>query len=145
MPGRVQGPLIGGNLEVFSRLVGTPYLPDPTGAVLFLEDIGERPYRVDRLLTHLDLAGLFNVVAAVIVGDFVDCKEAPTSRLASPPVEAVLEERLGRLAICRADRQNATKVGTPGLSQFRFSSDVDIEPPDGVRVRKTHTGRLLHG
>jgi muramoyltetrapeptide carboxypeptidase len=99
IPGRVQGPLLGGNLEVFSRLLGTPFLPDLTGAVLFLEDIGERPYRVDRLITHLDLAGVFNAVAAVVVGQFVDCREREGSKLASPPVEEVLEERLGRLPI----------------------------------------------
>src|SRR5204863_6618808 len=58
VPGRVQGPLVGGNLEVFSRLLGTPHLPDLVGAVLFFEDLGERPYRVDRLITHLDLAGV---------------------------------------------------------------------------------------
>jgi muramoyltetrapeptide carboxypeptidase len=99
MPGRVQGPLLGGNLEVFSRLLGTPYLPDPTGAVLVLEDIGERPYKVDRLITHLDLAGIFDAVAAVVVGEFKDCTEREGSKLAGTTVEAVLEERLGRLPI----------------------------------------------
>src|ERR1019366_4466931 len=44
--------LRGGNLEVFSRLLGTPYLPDVEGAILFFEDLGERPYRLDRLITH---------------------------------------------------------------------------------------------
>lgn len=99
VPGRVQGPLIGGNLEVFSRLLGTPYMPDPTGAVIFLEDIGERPYRIDRLLTHLDLAGVFAAAAAVVCGEFIDCKEPANSRVPSPPANEVLEERLGRLAI----------------------------------------------
>jgi muramoyltetrapeptide carboxypeptidase len=99
IPGRVQGPLVGGNLEVLSRLLGTPYLPDLTGAILFIEDIGERPYRVDRLITHLDLAGVFNAVSAVIVGEFVDCREREGSKLPSPPVEEVLDERLGRLPI----------------------------------------------
>jgi muramoyltetrapeptide carboxypeptidase len=99
VPGRVQGPLVGGNLEVFSRLVGTPFMPDVEGAVLFFEEIGERPYRVDRLLTHLDLAGVFGAAAAVVVGELTDCREPEGSRLASPPVEAVVEERLGRLAI----------------------------------------------
>jgi muramoyltetrapeptide carboxypeptidase len=100
IPGRVQGRLLGGNLEVFSRLVGTPFLPDPTGAVLFIEDIGERPYRIDRLITHLDLAGIFDAVSAVVVGDFKDCREPAGTRTPdSPTVEAVLEERLGRLPI----------------------------------------------
>jgi muramoyltetrapeptide carboxypeptidase len=99
MPGRVQGPLLGGNLEVFSRLLGTPFLPDPTGAVLILEDIGERPYKIDRLITHLDLAGIFDAVAAVVIGEFKDCVEPAGSRLAGTTVEMVLEERLGRLPI----------------------------------------------
>ena len=63
IPGRVRGPLLGGNLEMFSRLVGTPYLPDVSGAILFFEDLGERPYRVDRLLAHLDLAGVFGAAS----------------------------------------------------------------------------------
>ena len=99
MPGRVQGRLLGGNLEVFSRLVGTPFMPDPSGAILFLEDLGERPYRVDRLITHLDSAGVFSAVAAVIVGDFSGCLEPEPTRGGSPTAAEVLEERLGRLAI----------------------------------------------
>ena len=99
IPGRVQGPLLGGNLEVFSRLLGTPFLPDLSGAVLLLEDIGERPYRVDRLITHLDLAGVFSAVSAVVLGQFVDCREREGSPLVSPSVEEVLDERLSRLGI----------------------------------------------
>ncbi len=99
IPGRVQGPLLGGNLEVFTRLVGTPYLPDLSGAILFIEDLGERPYRVDRMLTHLDLAGLFSAVSAVVVGDFSSCREPEATRAESPTAEAVLVDRLGRLPI----------------------------------------------
>jgi len=99
IPGRVRGPLVGGNLEMFSRLVGTPYLPDVSGAILFFEDLGERPYRVDRLLMHLDLAGLFSVASAVIVGDFSGCREPEVTRAESPTAEDVLLERLGRLPI----------------------------------------------
>ena len=99
IPGRVQGPLLGGNLEVFTRLVGTPFLPDPAGAILFIEDLGERPYRVDRMITHLDLAGLFDAVSAVVVGDFSSCREPEATRADSPTAEAVLLERLERLPI----------------------------------------------
>ena len=99
IPGRVQGRLIGGNLEVFSRLLGTPYLPDLAGAILFLEDSGERPYRVDRQITHLDLAGVFGAVSAVIVGDFSGCLEPESLRAAAPTIDEVLQERLGRLPI----------------------------------------------
>ena len=99
IPGRVRGPLLGGNLEMFSRLVGTPYLPDVSGAILFFEDLGERPYRVDRLLTHLDLAGLFGAASAVIAGDFSGCREPEPTRAESPTAAEVLEDRLGRLPI----------------------------------------------
>ena len=97
IPGRVRGPLSGGNLEVFSRLVGTPYLPDVSGAILFFEDLGERPYRIDRLLTHLDLAGVFGAASGVIAGDFSGCREPEATRADSPTAEEVLVDRLGRL------------------------------------------------
>ena len=99
IPGRAQGRLLGGNLEVFSRLVGTPYLPDLSGAVLFFEDLGERPYRVDRLITYLDLAGVFDQASAVVVGDFSSCVEPEATRADSPTVNEVLLERFGRLPI----------------------------------------------
>ena len=75
VPGVVEGRLMGGNLEVFSRLLGTPFLPDLTGALLLLEDVGERPYKLDRLWTHLRLAGVFERVAGVVLGDFTGCEE----------------------------------------------------------------------
>lgn len=98
-PGRAEGRLLGGNLEVFSRLLGTPLAPDVTGAVLFFEEVGERPYRVDRLFTHLELAGIFERAAAVVVGDLVACEEPPSSKVASPTASQVVRERLSRLKI----------------------------------------------
>ena len=99
IPGRARGPLIGGNLEVFSRLVGTPYLPDVSGAILFFEDLGERPYRIDRLLTHLDLAGVFGAVSAVIAGDLSGFREPEATRADYTTAEDVLVDRLGRLPV----------------------------------------------
>jgi muramoyltetrapeptide carboxypeptidase len=135
MPGRVQGPLLGGNLEVFSRLLGTPFMPDLAGAILFLEEIGERPYRVDRLITHLDLAGVFAAVSAVVVGEFKDCREPEGSRLPSPPARMVLEERLGRLAIPVAfgglfghgERNAALPYGTLAELDSRHGTLVALE------------------
>ena len=68
--GTAEGMLIGGNLSVCSRLVGTPYAPDLSGALLFLEDVGEVPYRVDRMLAHLSLAGWLDDLAGVVLGRF---------------------------------------------------------------------------
>jgi len=97
--GSARGPLVGGNLEVFSRLLGTPLLPDLEGAILFFEDVGERPYRIDRLLTHFELAGVFSAVAGVVVGELVACDEPADARVSSPPVMDVVRERLSRLSV----------------------------------------------
>jgi muramoyltetrapeptide carboxypeptidase len=72
--GRAEGPLLGGNLTLLQCLIGTPWQPDFDGAVLFLEDVGEDLYRVDRALSHLRLAGLLAQLAGVIVGQFTDMK-----------------------------------------------------------------------
>jgi muramoyltetrapeptide carboxypeptidase len=75
VPGVAQGPLIGGNLSVLTRLIGTPWMPPLDGAVLLLEDVTERPYRLDRMWMHLKLAGLLDRVAGVALGDFTGCEE----------------------------------------------------------------------
>jgi muramoyltetrapeptide carboxypeptidase len=74
--GVAEGPLIGGNLSVFSRLLGTPFMPPIDGAVLLLEDQGERPYRLDRMWTHLELAGVFARVRGIVLGSFTGCEES---------------------------------------------------------------------
>jgi muramoyltetrapeptide carboxypeptidase len=72
--GRAEGRLVGGNLTLLQCLVGTPWQPDFEGALLFVEDVGEDLYRVDRVLSHLRLAGLLDRLAGVIVGQFTDLK-----------------------------------------------------------------------
>ncbi len=72
-PGKVKGKLIGGNLSVLSGIIGSPYLPDMTGAILFLEDTGENIYRLDRLMTHLKIAGVFDKLAGFIFGQCPGC------------------------------------------------------------------------
>jgi len=68
--GSATGPLLGGNLSVLSRLVGTPYAPDWEDAILVLEDVAEPPYRIDRMFAHLQHAGILSAVGGVILGDF---------------------------------------------------------------------------
>jgi muramoyltetrapeptide carboxypeptidase len=65
-PGIATGPLMGGNLTLISNTMGTPYEIDTRGRILFLEDVDEEPYSIDRMLTHLRLAGKFDGVAGVI-------------------------------------------------------------------------------
>ena len=73
-PGRAQGRLVGGNLTVLASLAGTPYFPDCRGAILFLEDINEYIYRIDRCLSTLRLAGALGQVAGVVLGRFTQCE-----------------------------------------------------------------------
>ena len=68
--GKAKGIVKGGNLTTIASLIGTPYEPDFKNCILFLEDVGEVPYRVDRLITQLRLAGKFKDVKGVILGDF---------------------------------------------------------------------------
>jgi muramoyltetrapeptide carboxypeptidase len=72
-PGKATGRLIGGNLTLISTTMGTPYELDARGAILFLEDIGEEPYRIDRMLTQLRLAGKLQQAAGIVFGECVDC------------------------------------------------------------------------
>ena len=69
-----EGKLLGGCLSVIASLMGTGYMPDTSGALLFLEDVNEAPYRVDRLLTQLRMAGVFDRVAGVVFGRFEGCE-----------------------------------------------------------------------
>jgi muramoyltetrapeptide carboxypeptidase len=72
-PGVGRGRLCGGNLSLVSALVGTPYELDTRGKVLFLEDVNEAPYRVDRMLAQMKLAGQLDGLAGVVLGKFRDC------------------------------------------------------------------------
>lgn len=76
-PGTVTGRLFGGNLSVFTSLLGTKYAKIPKGGILFLEDIGEEPYKVDRMINQLYLAGVFDRIGGLIIGQFTDYKEDP--------------------------------------------------------------------
>ena len=76
--GRARGRLVGGNLTLFAALAGTPYFPDTTGAIVFLEEANEYIYRCDRMLTQLALAGAFEKAAGVVLGSFTDCDVSPS-------------------------------------------------------------------
>ncbi|MDO5073631.1 MAG: LD-carboxypeptidase [Neisseria animaloris] len=66
----VEGTFWGGNLSVIASLVGSPYLPDIQGGILFLEDVSEQPYRIERMLQTLHLAGILSKQRAIVFGDF---------------------------------------------------------------------------
>ena len=73
-PGRARGRLIGGNLTLISTTMGTPYEIDTRGCILFTEDVDEEPYRIDRMLTQLRLAGKLEQAAGIVFGECADCR-----------------------------------------------------------------------
>ncbi|MBC3955462.1 S66 peptidase family protein [Pseudomonas triticifolii] len=93
--GTAQGVLLGGNLCILSTSLGTPFMPDLTGAILLLEEVGEAAYRVDRMLTHLGNCGILERLAGIALGEFSPA--ANTGGTISPA--HVLAERLGHLGI----------------------------------------------
>jgi len=78
-PGRADGEMIGGCLSLLVTTLGTPYEIDSRGKLLFIEDVGEAPYRIERMLTHLKMAGKFDQLAGLVFGDFAKC-EGPGPR-----------------------------------------------------------------
>ncbi|HEY9888018.1 MAG TPA: LD-carboxypeptidase [Candidatus Obscuribacterales bacterium] len=96
-PGRARGRLYGGNLSVLSGIVGSPYLPDLTGAILFLEDVGESTYRIDRMLTQLKLAGVLDRLAGFVFGQCTNC--GPAGGYGALTLEEVLQDHIAPLGI----------------------------------------------
>jgi muramoyltetrapeptide carboxypeptidase len=96
--GVARGPLQGGNLAVLTSLAGTPYFPDLEGAILFLEDVNEYIYRVDRMLTTLVLGGQLARVAGVVLGGFTNCKPSEGS-YGTLTLDEVFEDHFGGLGV----------------------------------------------
>ncbi|MBN8532190.1 MAG: LD-carboxypeptidase, partial [Alphaproteobacteria bacterium] len=85
--GAISGPILGGNMSVVCSLLGTPYVSMPKDAILFFEDIDERGYSVDRMLTQLTQVGWFDEAKAVIFGQFTGGQEADGRQLAPKVIQ----------------------------------------------------------
>lgn len=119
--GVAEGPLVGGNLSLVAATLGTPYAIQSEGALLFLEEVGEHAYRLDRLLSQLRLAGVFASAAGVVIGAFNDCPDEGEEHV--PGIEEVLRDRLSEL-------------GVPVAFGFPFGHvDDNWTLPVGVRAR----------
>jgi len=115
--GRCEGRLVGGNLSLICATLGTPYAIDAAGAVLLLEDVDEKPYRVDRMMSHLRLAGVLDAAAGVVLGRFT-CKD---------PEEQALQREVV-LEYCRP-------LGKPVVADFPCGHVADnVTLPLGARV-----------
>ncbi|BCB03704.1 S66 peptidase family protein [Bacillus sp. KH172YL63] len=119
--GKAEGEVIGGNLTLLSSTLGTPYEVDTKGKILFIEDIDEEPYKVDRMLNQLKMADKFSEAAGLIIGDFKNCE--PKKREDSLSLEDVLNEYI-------------TCEGKPVMKGFHIGhSSPSIVIPIGSRAR----------
>ena len=115
VPGEAEGVLVGGNLTLLASEIGTGTAMSVTGSILMVEEVGEAPYRIDRMLTQLLRSGWLEEAAAVAVGSFVDCGDPDV-------VRALLVDRLGSL-------------GVPVLTDLAFGHDrPNLAFPLGVRA-----------
>ncbi len=78
--GTAEGKIIGGNLSIFTSLFGTEYLPSMKEKILFLEEIGELPYRIDRMMNQLKMAKALDKIEGIILGAFTECNETDSSK-----------------------------------------------------------------
>ncbi|HEX8385111.1 MAG TPA: LD-carboxypeptidase, partial [Rubricoccaceae bacterium] len=124
--GEAEGVLLGGNLTLVAALLGTPFLPDLTGAILVVEDVGEAPYRVDGLLARLKLAGVLERLGGLVFGLFTGADPLP----GRPSL--ALDEVLDHYAAC-VDGPVAA-----GLTYGHVRRKVTL--PVGVRCRLTVDG-----
>ncbi|MGA9115328.1 MAG: LD-carboxypeptidase [Bacteroidota bacterium] len=120
--GRTAGRLIGGNLSLLVSLLGTPFMPRLGDAILFFEEVGEEPYRIDRMLNHLATAGVLARARGCLAGRFTDCSPRDRTR-PSLSLEDVLAE-------------TASRLGVPFLSGLPFGHiRTKITLPIGITAR----------
>lgn len=127
--GRARGPLIGGNLSLVASCIGTPYAYEFDGAILFLEDVSERTYVVDRLLTQLANAGVFRRVAGVVLGEFTKCD--PRKNM---PHDFTMDQVLADIfAACEVPVLSGLRCGhvTPKLS-LPFGIECELDTKAGA-------------
>lgn len=124
-PGDATGTLLGGNLSVLVRLIGTPYLPSLEGAILFIEDIGEAAYRIDGMLAQLRLAGIWDRLGGLVLGEFT---ESTSTDRTSDAIMSVFD------GYC----QSASFPVASGLTYGHIPVKNAI--PVGVRARLSVTG-----
>ena len=123
--GRAEGALYGGNLCVLCTLIGTPWMPSLEGGILFIEDVNEAPYKIDRCLTHLLNAGVLDSVAGVALGTFRDCNDP------SPLVGKEWRQTLNDVF-----RDRLAPLGVPVLSGLSFGHvEMNATLPVGIRVQ----------
>jgi muramoyltetrapeptide carboxypeptidase len=127
VPGRAEGTLVGGCLSIIAASIGTPYEIRTEGKILFLEDQGELPYRLDRMLMHLQLSGKLQGLAGLLLGNFRDCKPVQGDYTANDVLRAAL-----------------TGLKVPTMANFPAGHGMDNWAiPLGAKVRMDSDARSI--
>jgi muramoyltetrapeptide carboxypeptidase len=120
-PGMARGRMLGGNLSVLAAIVGSPYIPDWDGAILFLEDVGEDLYRVDRMMTTLKLAGILDRIRGFVFGTCSECE--PGEGYASLTLEEIFEDHVKPLKV---PAWHGAMIGHR-MPQFTIAEGIEVE------------------
>jgi muramoyltetrapeptide carboxypeptidase len=120
-PGVARGRLLGGNLTVLTAILGSPYVPDFTGSILFLEDVSEDLYRIDRMMTALSLAGVLGKIRGFVFGYCTECK--PGEGFGSLTLEEILDDHVKPLGI---PAWRGAMIGHRH-PQFTLGEGIDVE------------------
>lgn len=137
--GRYRGPLVAGNLTMYSMLAGTPWEVAARGAIAVIEEVGEKPYEIDRYLTQLSLTGELAQLSAVVVGDLTRCTDPNPPTGTPDPENAALATVLERLRaagtpaavgapIGHGDRNEAVPFGADTILDLDAGTIEILEP-----------------
>jgi muramoyltetrapeptide carboxypeptidase len=119
--GRARGPLMGGNLSVLTTIAGSPFVPSLDGAILFVEDVDERYYRIDRMMTQLKLSGWLDRIAGFVFGTCSEC--SPGEGYASFTLEEILNDHIRPL---RVPAWQGAMIGH-AMSQWTLALGIEVE------------------
>ncbi len=148
VPGMVSGELIGGNLSLFNSLIGTEFEADTTGKILFLEDIGEIPWRVDRMLNQLSMLGKLQAAAGFAIGPFISCYPETCAPNPNPtpanPCDCIRIDPYKSFTVEEVLRQHLEPLGKPTVYNFSFGHvEENAVIPIGTRATLDATNQKL--
>jgi len=133
--GKASGHILGGNLTVLTAIMGSNYLPDFDGCILFLEDVNEAVYRIDRMLTQLSLAGVLGKISGFVFGRCTDCESG--NSYGSLTLEQVLREHIEPLGVPAFSGSMIGHIDT----QFTIPLGIDVQiDADAGTIRMLESG-----
>jgi muramoyltetrapeptide carboxypeptidase len=141
-PAEIEGELVGGNLALWASIIGTPYAPTPgRGRLVFFEDIGEKYYRLDRMLTQVRQAGLLDGAAAIVLGDFTNCDDDPPKMVRGPGGNGAKVPLRRQYAWAEAEAEIFGTIGVPVARGLPVGHGPNFAPlPLGARYRMGRAG-----